>query len=143
MAVVLYRGRDSTERASPLLSLPCPASCVGKCVTRRSAITPPPSSLFLPAPLPSSSPLLRSRAVSTGESKNYTLPGPPHNEFLFIVRCHAVLERGCRSERGFGEGRGRGGGEASSRGRDRTIHSRYTAISSLRLKEGRKEFRKG
>lgn len=135
---------------------PPPLPSFGKCVTRRSAITSPPSSSFLPLHPPTPS---RSRAVSTGESKNYTLPGHRiTNSFSSVarsfVRCHAVLERGCRSERGFGRWWGWGGKERGSRTDDSfEIRSRCVYVrvygwmdgwtnTVASVEEGRKEGRK-
>lgn len=113
------------RRPSPLL-FPSPAAPlprIGKCVTRRrSAITPSSSFSSLLPPCPVREPSFH------GRKQKLHAPGTPHNEFLFIARCHAVLERGCRSECGFGgewgEGRGERGKRSRVERRDGTIRSR-------------------
>lgn len=81
----LSRARFNRESRLPLPfpSLPFPPlPSFGKCVTRRSAITLPPSSLLLPLP-----PALASRFH--GRKQKLHAPGTPHNEFLFIARSLA------------------------------------------------------
>ena len=152
MAVaLLYRGRDSTERAAPplptTLSLPCRPASPRREVCHSSSFRYYPLLLLLfPPPLPCP---VREPSFH-GRKQKLHAPGTPHNEFLFIARCHAVLERGCRSERGFGGewGEGSGGSAVESSAemgrfvRDNDTWTKYAVASVEGIKEGRKEGRK-
>lgn len=145
---LLYRGRDSTERAAPplptTLSLPCRPASPRREVCHSSSFRYYPLLLF-PPPLPCP---VREPSFH-GRKQKLHAPGTPHNEFLFIARCHAVLERGCRSERGFGGewGEGSGGSAVESSAemgrfvRDNDTWTKYAVASVEGIKEGRKEGR--